>query len=179
MSEWCYKRTEKLTQMTRTHGTGPGGSADPTEFIIRPLGVGDAAAVSGLLRAQPPEYVRFFYAFDFDEEALTRVLAARQRDVYSGIFWRGELAGLFMLRGWDAGYEVPSFGVLVDVRHRGRAFMRIALDVSKLICRLAGAPRLMAKIHPDNVSPRGARRLGLVQTGVEPETGNVIYHIDL
>ena len=37
----------------------------------------------------------------------------------------------------------------------------------------------MAKIHPDNVSPRGARRLGLVQTGVEAETGNVVYHIDL
>ena len=151
----------------------------PNEFAIRELRVEDAAAVSRLLRAQPPEYVRFFYAFGFDEEAVARVLAARAKDVYSGMFWRGELAAFFMLRGWDAGYEVPSFGVVVDVRHRGLAFMRIALDVSKLICRLAGAPRLMAKIHPDNVSPRGARRLGLVQTGVEPETGNVIYHIDL
>ena len=153
--------------------------ADPTDFQIRALGVEDAAAVSALLRAQPPEYVRFFYAFGFGEEEIARVLGGRRRDVYSGMFWRGELAGLFMLRGWDAGYEVPSFGVLVDVKHRGRAFMRIALDVSKLICRLSGAPRLMAKIHPDNVSPRGARRLGLVQTGVESETGNVIYHIDL
>jgi RimJ/RimL family protein N-acetyltransferase len=99
--------------------------------------------------------------------------------VYSGIFWRGELAAVFMLRGWDAGYEVPSFGVLVDVKHRGRAFMRIALDVAKLTCRLAGATRLMAKIHPDNVSPRGARRLGFVQTGVEAETGNVVYHMEL
>ncbi len=153
--------------------------ADPADFQIRPLGVEDAAAVSGLLRAQPPEYVRFFYAFGFGEEEIARVLGARERDVYSGIFWRGELACFFMLRGWDAGYEVPSFGVLVDVKHRGRAFMRIALDVAKLICRLEGAPRLMAKIHPDNVSPRGARRLGLVQTGHEAETGNVIYHIDL
>jgi hypothetical protein len=163
--------------MTRTQETR--GSTEPTDFNIRPLGVEDAAAVSGLLRAQPPEYVRFFYAFGFDEEAVKRVLAARVKDIYSGIFWRGELVCFFMLRGWDAGYEVPSFGVLVDVRHRGLAFMRIALDVAKLVCRLAGAPRLMAKIHPDNVSPRGARRLGLVQTGVEPETGNVVYHIDL
>ncbi|MDT7806288.1 MAG: hypothetical protein QOJ70_101 [Acidobacteriota bacterium] len=154
-------------------------SAGTTDFIIRPLAVEDAAAVSGLLRAQPPEYVRFFYAFGFDEEEIARVLSARKRDVYSGMFWRGELAGFFMLRGWDAGYEVPSFGVLVDVRHRGRAFMRIALDVAKLICRLSGAPRMMAKIHPENVSPRGARRLGLVRTGFEEGTGNVVYHIDL
>jgi hypothetical protein len=165
--------------MARTHETETNVPTDPSDFVIRPLGVEDAAAVSGLLRAQPPEYVRFFYAFGFEEEAVKRVLAARGKDIYSGIFWGGELACLFMLRGWDAGYEVPSFGVLVDVKHRGRAFMRIALDVSKLICRLAGAPRLMAKIHPDNVSPRGARRLGLVQTGFEAETGNVIYHIEL
>lgn len=151
----------------------------PNDFAIRELRVEDAPAVSRLLRAQPPEYVRFFYAFGFEEEEVARVLAARAKDVYSGMFWRGELAAFFMLRGWDAGYEVPSFGVVVDVRQRGLAFMRIALDVAKLVSRLAGAPRLMAKIHPDNVSPRGARRLGLVQTGVEPETGNVIYHIDL
>lgn len=165
--------------MTRTHETATGGSTGPSDFIIRPLTAEDAAAVSGLLRAQPPQYVRFFYAFGFDEEEVRRVLAERRKDIYSGMFWRGELAGFFMLRGWDAGYEVPSFGVLVDVKHRGRAFMRIALDVARLTCRLAGAPRLMAKIHPDNVSPRGARRLGLVQTGLEAETGNVIYHIDL
>lgn len=165
--------------MTRAHETETRPPTEHADFRIRPLGVEDAAAVSRLLRAQPPEYVRFFYAFGFEEEEVARVLASRARDVYSGMFWRGELAAFFMLRGWDAGYEVPSFGVVVDVRHRGLAFMRIALDVAKLVSRLAGAPRLMAKIHPDNVSPRGARRLGLVQTGVESETGNVIYHIDL
>jgi RimJ/RimL family protein N-acetyltransferase len=155
------------------------GSAGRADFAIRELRAEDAAAVSALLRAQPPEYSRFFYAFGSGEEELARILAARERDVYSGMFWRGELAAVFMLRGWDAGYEVPSFGVLVDVRHRGRAFMRISLDVAKLICRLSGATRLMAKIHPDNVSPRGARRLGFTQTGVEPETGNVVYHMEL
>jgi hypothetical protein len=165
--------------MARVNGTEIRGSTESTDFVIRPLGVEDAAAVSGLMRAQPPEYVRFFYAFGFDEDAVRCFLVERRRDIYNGIFWRGELAALFMLRGWDAGYEVPSFGVLVDVKHRGRAFMRIALDVAKLICRLTGSPRLMAKIHPDNVSPRGARRLGLVQTGFEAETGNVIYHIEL
>lgn len=154
-------------------------STDEMDFTIRPLRGEDAGAVSAMLRAQPPEYARFFYAFGSGEEEIARILAGRKRDVYSGMFWRGELAAVFMLRGWDAGYEVPSFGVLVDVKHRGRAFMRISLDVAKLICRLSGAPRLMAKIHPDNVSPRGARRLGLIQTGVEETSGNVIYHIEL
>lgn len=146
---------------------------------VRSLRVEDAAAVSRLLRAQSPEYARFFYAFSSDEEEIARILAARVRDAYSGLFWQGELVGFFMLRGWDAGYEVPSFGVLIDEKYRGGKFMRLSLDMARLICKMCRAPRLMAKIHPDNISARGARKLGLVQTGVEAETGNLIYHLDL
>jgi RimJ/RimL family protein N-acetyltransferase len=128
---------------------------------------------------QPPDYAHFFYAFDSDKRAIAEVLAKRRRDIYTGIYWEGELIGFFMLRGWDAGYDVPSFGVLINEQHRGRGFMQLTLDMAKLICRLRGAKRLMAKIHPDNVSARGARRLGFVQIGTETETGNLIYHLDL
>jgi L-amino acid N-acyltransferase YncA len=148
-------------------------------LTIRDLRADDAAGVASLLRAQPAEYARFFYAFSFDESDIERLLAGRERDVYAGLYWRGELVGFFMLRGWDAGYNVPSFGVLIDERQRGGAFMRLSLDAAKLICRMCGATRMMAKIHPDNVSPRGARRLGFVQTGHEAETGNVVYHMEL
>lgn len=150
-----------------------------SELAIRPLRVEDAGVVSRMLRAQPPDYARFFYAFDFAEDQISDLLQRNKRDVYSGIFWRGELVGIFMLRGWDAGYEIPSFGVIVAEKYRGGAFMQISLDIAKLICRLSGAPRLMATIHPDNVSPRGASRLGFVQTGTRSDTGNIVYHMDL
>jgi hypothetical protein len=148
-------------------------------FVICPLAPPDAAAVAAFLRAQPPEYLRFFYAFGADEAAIAQMLAACEKDVYSGVFWQEKLIGIFMLRGWDEGFEVPSFGVLIDEKHRGGTLMRLTLDTAKLICRLAGAQKLMAKIHPDNVSPRGARRLGLHQTGAEESTGNIIYHLEL
>lgn len=146
---------------------------------IRPLEPTDAAVICAFMRSQPPEYLRFFYAFGADESAIAETLSAIEKDVYSGVFWQSNLVGVFMLRGWDAGYEVPSFGVLIDEKYRGGAFMRLTLDAAKLICRLSGAKRLMAKIHPDNVSPRGASRLGLQQTGVEESTGNIIYHLEL
>lgn len=149
------------------------------ELTIRPLLVEDARQVSALLRAQPPDYARFFYAFSFDEAEIARILGGRKLDVYSGMFWQGRLIGFFMLRGWDAGYDVPSYGVLIDQKFRGGQFMRLSLEIAKLISRLSGATRLMAKIHPDNISPRGARRLGFVQTGVEAETGNVVYRLEL
>ena len=146
---------------------------------IRPLQPGDAASVADFMRSQPPEYARFFYAFGSNETMIAEILSACRADVYSGVFWQENLVGIFMLRGWDAGYEIPSFGVLIDEKYRGGAFMRLTLDAAKLICRLSGAKRLMAKIHPDNVSPRGASRLGLRQTGVEEATGNIIYHLEL
>lgn len=107
------------------------------------------------------------------------MLSAYREDVYSGVFWQEKLVGVFMLRGWDEGYEIPSFGALIDEKYRGGAFMRLTLDTAKLICEFAGAKRIMAKIHPDNVSPRGANRLGWVRTGVEAATGNIIYHMEL
>ena len=148
-------------------------------FSIRPLESIDAPALSALISAQPPAYIRFFYAFGSDEAALAELLASAKLDLYSGVFWQGEIIGVFMLRGWDEGYDVPSFGVLIDDKYRGGAVMRLTLDAAKLICRLSGTKRLMAKIHPENVGPRGARRLGLHQTGIEESSGNIIYHLEL
>ncbi len=148
-------------------------------LTIRELELTDAASINAFMNSQSPEYMRFFYAFDSDESALTGVLSKAEKDVYSGVFWQNNLVGVFFLRGWDDGYEIPSFGVLIDQKYRGGAFMRLTLDTAKLICRLSETKTLMAKIHPENISSKGARRLGFHQTGVEESTGNIIYHMKL
>jgi len=61
--------------------TDMNGSAGDTDLTIRPLRIEDAGTVSALLFAQPPEYARFFYAFDFNEEKITDILAKRIKDV--------------------------------------------------------------------------------------------------
>ena len=150
-----------------------------TSLSIRPLVAVDAALLSIFINQQPSEYVRFFYAFGFDEATISDMLSAVKDDVYSGVFWQENLIGVFMLRGWDAGFEIPSFGVLIDDKYRGGAFMRLTLDTAKLICRLNGTRILMAKIHPENISVKGAVRLGFRHIGVEESTGIMIYHMDI
>ena len=145
---------------------------------IRQLEPADAAAIAGFMRSQSNEYLRFFYAFGSDEAAIAEMLSASKRDIYSGIFWQGSLIGVFMLRGWDAGYEMPTFGVLIDEKHRGNAFLNLTVDTAKLICRLSGLKRFMVKIHPDNTALRNVHRMGFYQTGVEESTGNIIFHLD-
>ena len=60
------------------------GSAGDTDLTIRPLRTEDAGAVSAMLLAQPPEYARFFYAFDFNEERIIDILAREYRTCIQG-----------------------------------------------------------------------------------------------
>ena len=129
---------------------------------------------------EPADYLRFFHAFGADEAAIEEILTSRKKDVYSGLFWRETLVCVFMLRGWDEGYAIPSFGLVVAADRRGREVLTVAMEAAKLISRLAGADRMMCKVHPENVgATRGALRLGWIAESEEPETGNLVYYFDL
>lgn len=149
------------------------------ELTIRPLTTADAADLSAMLQAQSSDYIRFFYPFEFDLAAISKVLANQGQDVLMGLYWESQMVVFFMLRGWNEGYDVPSFGIIVDENYRGQGLELMSLDAAKAICRLRGAGRMMLKMHPDNITAKGvARKIGFVQTGIETD-GNLIYHMDL
>lgn len=147
-------------------------------LLIRPLEPKDAVVISEFLKSQSPEYMDFFYAIDSNESTVKEVLKSVVKDVYLGLFWQGKLVVLFMLRGWDAGYEVPSYGLVCDEKYRGKDLFGLTLDFAKAICRLSGVNRLMVKVHPDNLALKNIRRKGFYDTGVEESTGNIIFHMD-
>jgi RimJ/RimL family protein N-acetyltransferase len=150
------------------------------DFIIRPLKPSDAHALSRLLRSQTPAYVRFFTPFDFDEATLARLLAECDMDVWMGIYLRDEMAGFFMLRGWDAGYAAPAYGVLIDERYSGYGLTRLSLNFVKSLCRLRRSPRVMLKVHPENYAAKKLfEEARFKQTSVEAASGNLVYHFDL
>ena len=153
-------------------------------LILRELTAADATALSLWLKGQSHEYSHFFRPFAFDEQSIVEMLGKCRQDVYMGMYWQEasefRLIGFYMLRGWDAGYEVPAYGVLIDEKYRGLGLEMVSLEASKIVCRLRGATRMMLKMHPDNCSARGiARKSGFVKTGVEAQTGNFIYHLEI
>lgn len=149
-------------------------------LTVRPLVVEDAAALSLFLQSQTTGYARFFRPFSFELEAIIHVLTSQRLDVLMGLYWQKQMVGFFMLRGWNEGYDVPAFGILIDERYRGCGLEMLSLETAKIICRLRGASRMMIKMHPENISAKGvARKTGFVQSGVEAESGNLIYHFDI
>jgi RimJ/RimL family protein N-acetyltransferase len=149
-------------------------------FTIKPLQASDAPKLASMLCSQPVEYVRFFTPFDFDQATISNILDKRKQDVYMGMYWQNRLVGFFMLRGWDEGYEVPTYGVLVDEKFSGYGLTTASLRMAKTICKLCRSPRIMLKVHLSNSrAKRIFERAGFIQTGIDRENDTFIYHFDL
>jgi GNAT superfamily N-acetyltransferase len=67
-----------------------------------------------------PAIVRTFNPFPMNDDTARRISLSSRRDHYYGAFLEGRMVGLSMLRGWDEGYAVPSFGILVDHRFHNK-----------------------------------------------------------
>jgi len=149
-------------------------------LAVRSLTLENAAELSAMLLALSPDYARFFHPFGFDLKTVTDVLSSQGQDAFMGLYWMDRIIGFFMLRGWNDGYEVPTFGIIIDEKFRGYGLEMLSLDTAKTICRLRGAERMMLKMHPDNISAKGVmRKIGFIQTGVEAGSGNIIYHLEI
>jgi RimJ/RimL family protein N-acetyltransferase len=149
------------------------------DLVLRPLRPEDASDLSALLLAQTPAYVRFFTPFIFDLPSVTTLLAEQGADVFMGMYLKDRLIGFFMLRGWNSGYEIPAYGVLVDEKYSGYGLTRLSLKLAKSICKLRRVPRIMLKVNAENIiAKRLFEESGFTQTGVDAQTDNLIYHFD-
>jgi RimJ/RimL family protein N-acetyltransferase len=105
--------------------------------------------------------------------SLARQCAASRQDIFASLHAKDDLAGFFCLRGLDAGYSRPSFGVYVASRFARRGLARFALKEALRLCGERGIPRVMLKVAPGNST---ARRLyeeaGFMPCGDCADTGH-------
>ncbi len=122
--------------------------------MIRELITHDAPALARLLAAQRPEYLAHFRPFDLDEATIAGVLSAARRDRFWALVESGELVGFFMLRGFDAGYQRPSYGVFVAESVAGRGLGRASLEFALEWCAANGVERVLLKVAKENIRAR-------------------------
>ncbi len=147
-----------------------------SELAIRPLGEGDAAVVTELLAADPPAYREHFEGLPLDAEAVEAMLGAAREDRFWGIHFRDGLVALVMLRGLDAGYTAPAFGVYVGERWARHGLATLALVFAQAWCRLNGVDELMLTVHADNdVARRIYESEGFRFSGELSAIGHRIY----
>lgn len=128
-----------------------------TQALIRPLTEEDADQLGALfeeLAADPT--ARGFHPHPMTRAQAERIVdgARLRQDIYFAAFVGQKLAGYGMLRGWDEGYSIPSFGVAVGSAHRGAGIGRSLLRYAIECARDRGAAKMMLKVHVDNQSAR-------------------------
>lgn len=139
-----------------------------------------ASTLFMLFKSAPSEYSKWFVPFKIEEVAIHSMLKRAERDRYEGMFLEGELAGFYMLRGFDEGFTVPSYGVWVAPQYSGLGLATQSLSHVIAACRANGVSELMLKVHPQNtVAKKLYESFGFEQSGVDPKNQNLVYKKDL
>lgn len=150
------------------------------ELTISRLNSIDSGKVFQLLTATKPEYSRYFTPFSFDLDTISHLLKSAIQDCYWGMHLDEELAGFFMLRGFDSGYQRPSFGVFIAERFSNNSLSSLALQYSLSWCKLNNISRIMLKVHPENKFARRAyEKAGFQLLEVLPDSGQLLFEKQL
>jgi perosamine synthetase len=116
----------------------------------------DEGALAHVLTANDlPAVTEQFHPFALDARSAKAIATAPGRDRFYGARLHGRLVGLSMLRGWNEGYEVPSFGILVDGAHRGRGIGRALTEHTCEQARRLGCTRVRLSVYAANARAAG------------------------
>jgi len=150
---------------------------DLNSVEIKEIGFKQVAILVQALSNEKSEYLKYFTPFEFTVESITKIFSRAIKDKYYGIFVNEELAGFYMLRGMDEGYEIPSYGVWISSKFSNKGLSKLTLYHAFSFCKLNNLNTLMLKVHPENkVAKVLYESFGFKQTGFDDKNDNYIYH---
>ena len=142
---------------------------------IRVINKNISKDLSHILRKEKSEYLEYFIPFNFDEETIRKILIKAKHDKYYGVFINNNIVGFYMLRGFDKGYEIPSYGVYISEKYSGLGLSKLTLQHAISFCKLNCIKKLMLKVHPQHkIAKNIYESFGFKKTSVD-RNNNYIY----
>lgn len=92
---------------------------------------------------------KFFHPFPFNDESIEMIFAA-EKDVYKFILDGDKITGMYMLRGFDSGYDIPSFGVIVHPEFRGKGYGKKMLHRAITLSKIVGCDSIRLTVDSEN-----------------------------
>ena len=148
---------------------------------IKELTPEHASIFSKRLSEESEEYLKHFIPFaEYSEAYIKKKLSEKKIDKYFGLFLNDDIIGFYMLRGFDAGYEIPSYGVWISSKYSNKGLSTLTLYHAFSSCKLKNIKTLMLKVHPDNlIAKKLYEKFGFVKVGIDKKIGHLIYHKSL
>jgi ribosomal-protein-alanine N-acetyltransferase len=138
---------------------------------IRPIEAGDSEPLEHFFENNNrPEVLRQFNPFPLSPEVARKIALDHSLDHYYVLISRsGEVAGLCMLRGWNEGFDIPSFGVIVDIQYRRLGLGRTMTEFAIAEARRLHADWLRLSVNESNRYAKSLyESLGFNEVSKEP-----------
>jgi ribosomal protein S18 acetylase RimI-like enzyme len=105
-----------------------------------------------------------FTPFPLTPETAEWIACQPHRDRFYLAFDGNTPVGFSMLRGWDEGYSIPSFGIFIDHRQHGHGFGRELLALTVGEAKNLGCEKVRLSVYASNPAAcRIYRDLGFVE----------------
>jgi RimJ/RimL family protein N-acetyltransferase len=125
-----------------------------SDLRIHRIGSEDLSEVKQLLTSDRPGYGQYFQAWDMSHDAWASMISGARMDGYWGMRIDRTMAGLFMLRGLDAGYKAPAYGIYVAEAFSGKGLAKLSLCFAVAWCLINAHEEIMLTVHPDHTRAR-------------------------
>lgn len=121
------------------------------DLVIREIGLVDCEALAHFLDDNNiPEIVRYFHPFPFSPETAQFIACNPHKDKYYLALLDNQIMGLSMLRGWDEGFSVPSFGIVIDYRFHGQGIGKHLLEYTLEEARKINCESVRLSVYASN-----------------------------
>jgi ribosomal protein S18 acetylase RimI-like enzyme len=93
---------------------------------------------------------RKFHPHPFTAAEAARLCSYEGPDIYAAMVVGDRVAGYGMLRGWEAGFAIPSLGIAISPSFRGRSLGRLMMLHLHAAAAVRGAEKVRLKVYRDN-----------------------------
>lgn len=101
-----------------------------------------------------PPTVRGFSAFPLNGESANFICSKSHQDKFYIFVDEKTIKGFSMLRGWDEGYSIPSFGIIVDIDYQGKGIGSKILELTIEKCLQLGCKRMRLSVYSSHLISR-------------------------
>lgn len=116
-----------------------------------------------------PEIIHYFHPFPLNRASAHNIALHSSQDRYYLAWLDAVAVGLCQLRGWDEGYEIPSFGAFVDYKYHGQGIGRALTEFAIAEAVRLGCPKVRLSVYASNVRALSLyRSLGFEEVSRKP-----------
>lgn len=125
---------------------------------------------------------KFFHPHPFTEKQARKICLKEgiKEDLYFMAVKNNEITGYAMLRGWDEGYDIPSFGICIRPDYQGQGIGKLLTQFAIEFSKKKKAPKIILKVYKNNFPAYNLyRQIGFEFTGETEDRKQWIGYLKL